>query len=355
MDSKEESRQKILDNLESYGVHFDVTTGRLVAPNLREMQNQLALQTNTRGLSYRNKVIDSFAKPNEINILKVNPYLIVVDSIRLNRIWSYACSFWSIPITNGYGRRIRILVIDRNNQKLIGIIGLADPIIGLGARDSFIGWSKEQKIKRLYNCMTAYILGAVPPYNLIFGSKLVALTTMFPQVRKIFYEKYKDTIPIISGNKKIPHLVYIDTLGAFGKSAIYTRLQNWKFVGYTKGQSHIHITANGSWDMIKQLVPESAFRTYKYGQGPNWKMRILKAGLKELGFSNDMLSIGWQRGYYSCPLAENWKEYLNGETNKIIWKSYTESELINYWREKWLIPRLDKLRDKLTSFESKLR
>jgi hypothetical protein len=347
MDSKDIIRQKILSHLESYGVHFDSETKRLVAGDIRQMQHDLAKQTNARGIQFKDRVAGFFAAPEEIDILKINPYLVVVETEKQNRIWAYASSFWSIPITNGYGRRIRFLVFDKYNDKLIGIVGLADPIIGLGLRDDFIGWDKNQKMKRLYNCMTAYILGAVPPYNSILGAKLVALTMMLPEVRQIFYSKYQDTTPIISGEKKKPYLVYVDTLGAFGKSAIYTRLMNWKFIGYTKGQSHIHITANGSWETIKQLVPKEKFKTYKYGQGPNWKMRVLKAGLKEIGFSEEMLSIGWQRGYYCCPLAENWREYLLGESDMPMWKEYTASDLIEYWKKRWVLPRLDSLKSKL--------
>jgi hypothetical protein len=343
----QEARQSILDHLENYGVHFESETGQLVVDDIRLMQQELAKQTNTRGLQFKSKVIDSFAQPNEIDILKVSPYLVVVETEQQNQIWAYASSFWSIPITTGYGRRVRFLVFDKQNDKLIGIVGLADPIIGLGVRDSFIGWDKDQKVKRLYNCMTAYILGAVPPYNTILGAKLIALTLMFPELRQIVYDKYKDTTPIISGVKKEPHLVYVDTLGAFGKSAIYTRLMNWRFIGYTKGQSHIHITANGSWQIIKQLVPEEQFKTYKYGQGPNWKMRILRTGLKAIGFSEDMLSIGWQRGYYCCPLAENWREYLLGKTDTLKWKEYVQPDLIEYWKEKWVLPRIDSLKTKL--------
>lgn len=92
---------------------------------------------------------------------------------------------------------------------------------------------------------------------------------MFSQVHKNFYQKYKNSTSIITGENKKPNLVYIDTLGAFGKSAIYNRLTNWDFINYTKGQSHLHITANGSWELIRQAVPEDAFETYKFGQGPN--------------------------------------------------------------------------------------
>lgn len=183
-------------------------------------------------------------------------------------------------------------------------------------------------MQRLYNCIMSYILGAIPPYNRVLGSKLVALTLMFPKVRKDFYQKYKDSSSIITKVNKKPYLVYIDTLGAFGKSAIYNRLLNWNFVDYTKGQSHLHITANGSWELIRQVVPEDVFDTYKFGVGPNWKMRMLKRGLREIGLSEDMLSVGWQRGYYRCPLAKNWKEYLLGDTNRVVWQEFTEKDLM---------------------------
>jgi hypothetical protein len=308
MATKEYFRKKIIQNLARYGVRFDGAKQMLLTDDIRVMQSKLAEQTNARGLKYKNKVAEFFVKPEDIDILKINPYLQLVETETHRRIWAYAASFWSIPITTGYGRRIRFLVFDRQNDKLIGIVGLADPIIGLGIRDDFIGWNKDQKIKRLYNCMTAYILGAVPPYNLILGSKLVALTLMFPEVRETVYRKYKNKTTIISEE---------------------------------------NITANGSWETIKQLVPKKIFKTYKYGQGPNWKMRILKAGLRKLGFSEKMLSIGWQRGYYGCPLAENWKEFLQGEANRPVWKVFRKDDLVQYWREKWIIPRLEKLRERL--------
>jgi hypothetical protein len=122
---------------------------------------------------------------------------------------------------------------------------------------------------------------------------------------------------------------------------------NWKFTGYTKGQSHIHITANGSWELIKQLVPENIFNTYKFGNGPNWKIRILKHGLREIGFSENMLSIGWKRGYYRCPLAENWQDFLIGNTDELIFKEYQESELVGYWYDRWILPRIDSIRCEL--------
>jgi hypothetical protein len=342
-------KRKILKNLRDYGVIWNEKKHKVIVEDFREVQRKLAERTNSKGKGYKNKVQKYIAQPSEIDISKINPYLVVVEAKEEHKLlWAYATSHWSVPITVGYGRRIRYFVFDRQNDKLIGIIGLCDPVIGLGVRDDeSIGWTKEQKIQRLYNCLTAYILGAIPPYNQVLGSKLVALTLMFPQVRKDFYQKYKDRLSIITGENKKPHLVYIDTLGAFGKSAIYNRLTNWNFISYTKGQSHLHITANGSWELIRQAVSEDAFETYEFGQGPNWKMRTLRRALHEIGLSEEMISIGWQRGYYRCTLAENWQEYLLGDTNRVVWKSFTQRSLVNYWHERWVTPRLDTLQTNL--------
>lgn len=350
---KKRIREKILANLASYGVQWNEAEGKISVADFRETQAKLASQTNPKQEIYYEKVKKYIAKPEEIDVLKVKPYLVLVDqSEEHKRIWSYATGFWSIPVTTGYGRRLRYFVFDEQNDKLIGIVGLADPVIGLEMRDvKSIDWSREQKIERLYNCMTAYILGAIPPYNRILGGKLVALTVMFPEVRKWFYDKYKNSKSIITDVQKKPYLVYIDTMGAFGKSSIYNRLFNWDFIGYTKGKSHIHITANGSWELIKKVVSPNDFKTYKYGQGPNWKMRILGKGLRELGLSDEMMSIGWQRGYYRCALAENWREYLQGKTNRVKWKQFDKTNLVEYWQERWILPRIHGLQEKLLNEE----
>lgn len=347
--NKKKIRRKIISNLKKYGIQWDKTEGKISVSDFRLTQSQLAKQSNPDPDRYVERVKKYIALAKDIDIKQINPYLVAVDqSEEHRRIWSFATSYWSIPVTVGYGRRVRYFVFDNQNDKLIGVVGLCDPVIGLETRDvKSIGWTKDQKLERLYNCMTAYILGAIPPYNRILGGKLVALTVMFPEVKKWFYDKYKNSQSIITKIQKKPYLIYVDTMGAFGKSAIYNRLLNWDFIGYTKGESHIHITANGSWDLIKKVVPAGQFKTYKYGQGPNWKMRILRKALHELGLSEEIMSIGWQRGYYRCTLAENWREYLTGEAKRVKWKKFERDNLVDYWKTRWIEPRLSQMQEKL--------
>jgi hypothetical protein len=346
------AREKLLQNLSEYGIKWNEDMQRLEVTDSRLTQNKLSLVTNQNGKQYESKVKYYFARPDEIDLYKVEPYLVEVQENNMtNKIWSYCLSFWSVPVSAGYGRRIRFLVFDKQNNKVIGLFGLCDPLIGFNVRDEYIGWNREQKQERLYNCLTAYILGAVPPYNTILGSKLVALTTMFPEVRETFKRKYEGKTTIIAGKQKMPVLAMIDTFGAFEKSAIYTRLLNWQFLGYTQGKTHIHITANGSWELIKEFVPQEIFESYKYGQGSNWKLRTLRVGLANLGFPNeDILSIGWKRAYYMNPLLKNWKEFLTMQTDKPEFIDYSNNDLITYWKERWLMPRKDRLLMQLNSY-----
>ena len=63
------------------------------------------------------------------------------------------------------------------------------------------------------------------------------------------------------------------------------------------------------------------------------------------------MSIGWKRGYYRCTLAENWNDYLLGKVNTVKWKQFDDDELLTYWNNRWVVPRLNSLLGKLYNEE----
>ena len=81
---------------------------------------------------------------------------------------------WSVPVSNGFGRRLRYLVWDAHNGKLIGLIAIGDPVFNLSVRDNLIGWNVHDRTARLVNIMDAYVLGALPPYNALLAGKMIA-------------------------------------------------------------------------------------------------------------------------------------------------------------------------------------
>lgn len=61
-------------------------------------------------------------------------------------------------VSSGYGRHLRFLVVDEQNDKLIGVVGLGDPVFSLADRDRWIGWDTQGKTQGLHHVMDAFAL-----------------------------------------------------------------------------------------------------------------------------------------------------------------------------------------------------
>ena len=70
---------------------------------------------------YGNQIISHFAEGKEVEPCKISPQIIpIIESDSLEgRLFRAATLLWSVPVSRGYGRRIRYLVIDQQNSKLI--------------------------------------------------------------------------------------------------------------------------------------------------------------------------------------------------------------------------------------------
>ena len=332
-----ENLDRILkEELNKVGAH--VEKGRIVLKaDVRDLMKNIAKEVNPKPVE---TVENFFARPEEIDPTRIEPVLEPVNTRVRANIFATAVSKWSVPVSAGYGRRMRYIVVDEYHGKVIGIVGLCDPVIGLKVRDSYIGWNKEQRIKRLYNLMTAYVLGAVEPYNTLLGAKLVALMVATKEVRQDFKEKYMGKETIIRQEKKIPELVAIDTMGAFGRTPIYNRLEGWKKVGYTKGYTHLMLTFGDFFKELVKVMRELGViekDDYVYGKGPNWRMRVLRKGLKMMGYNPDkLLHLEHKRAYYIRPLARNWREFLKCETNVVEPDAPSIYKVVEDWKRKWL-------------------
>jgi len=101
----------------------------------------------------------------------------------------------------------------------MGIIALGDPVFNLKARDDLIGWNSKDREKRLVNILDAYVLGAIPPYNMILGGKLISCLVRSREVRDDFARKYGKARGIISRKKKGAQLAIITTSSSLGRSS----------------------------------------------------------------------------------------------------------------------------------------
>ncbi len=294
--------------------------------------------------------IGHFADGMEIDIDNLRPRIEEVHTgTWQNDLFRYATLLWSVPVSSGFGRRTRFLIWDKSNEKLIGLFALGDPVFNLSCRDNWIGWNSIDREKRLYNVMDIFILGSVPPYNQLLGGKLVSLLATSNEVREIIKRKYLGKKTIIEGIYKNPELALLTTGSALGKSSIYDRVVYekrllYQRIGTSEGWGHFHFTNDIFEDIrfylsIKHPGMESR---YKFGQGPNWKLRTVRRGLKELNLSGELLRHGINREIYGIPLAQNFREFLLGHEQKLTAFDLPIQDLYVFFKKRWLYGRAER-------------
>ena len=259
------------------------------------------------------KLLKHFASGTDIVPASISPVLERVSAATWQGdLFRLASLTWSVPVSNGFGRRLRYLVWDGHNEKLVGIIAIGDPVFNLSVRDNLIDWDVEDRSKRLVNMMDAYVLGALPPYNMLLGGKLVACLLRSRDIYDDFTDAYGSTEGIISKQQKKARLLAITTSSSMGRSSIYNRLkldgvEYFKSIGYTGGWGHFHIP-DGLFSDLRDYLRDnnhSYADRNRFGQGPNWRLRTTRAALGALGFKEDMLRHGIQREVFMCELADN--------------------------------------------------
>ncbi len=292
-----------------------------------------------------------FASGGEVTPDKVKPIPVLVsdNADELASLFRLASLWWSVPVSRGFGRRFRVVVLDESNGKLIGLLGLTDPVFNLRARDSWIGWDVRAREKRLRHIMDAYVLGAVPPYNRLLGAKLMALIAASDFLRDAFRRRYAGTRSIIKRRRFDGRLAMVTATSALGRSSIYNRLRfngedAFTRVGETEGYGHFHL-ANGTFKQLHaflQAIGNSEIDRYDFGQGPNFRIRVVRVALERLGLPSALLRHGIRREVYVAPLAKNSVAFLKGEAKRLRWRSRPLEAVIAHWRDRWLLPRANR-------------
>lgn len=298
------------------------------------------------------QLLQHFAEGSEIRPDRIAPKLVPVEKAESfeGRLFRFATLLWSVPVSRGYGRRMRYLVVDSSNNKLMGLFALGDPVINMKARDVEVGWNVQDRMQRLYHVMDAYVLGAVPPYNDLLVGKLVALAATTNEVRKQFRTRYAQNVTVICQETKRTDLVLVTTTSALGRSSIFNRLRvqngvSFRSIGFTSGYGHFHVS-DELFDRIRDWLRQDndAYAdSYAFGKGPNWRLRTLRRAFTKLGIDKQAINHGIKREIFIAPLAENYREILTGQSRRPSYLTLPFREVYNQFRERWLLPRSERV------------
>ena len=349
-------RRKVRAHLRSLGFGRD-NDGALVPPSLdkagyRELhvpQRRERLMGEKRFLlDTSDSLIEYFADGVELDLSKIR---VRVELIRhtswQSDLFRFATLLWSIPVSKGFGRRLRFLVWDEHSGKLLGIFALGDPVFNLAARDNLIGWSSADRTSRLVNILDGYVVGAVPPFNRVLGGKFIATLMRTQEVVAAFRDRYHTTEGIISETAKKAQLVAITTTSALGRSSVYNRLKldNTPYlesIGFTAGYGHFHFPQ----DIFKEMRAYLSARrdpyadNHKYGDGPNWRLRTIRQSLRLLGLDPGLVRHGLAREVFLSKLADNAFDVLNGERKRAIYSTLlSANDVAERALSRWIMPR----------------
>lgn len=288
-----------------------------------------------------------FANGSDISPERVQPVLVEVTKAWQHDLFRIARLTWSLPFTKGYGRRLRFLIMDASNQKLIGVLGLQSPPLDFPARDRLFIYPLGRKVEMVNQTMDIYTLGAVQPYSRLLGGKLVALAAACDEVRRAYRRKYSARLTELEKRMLPPHLVALTTTSAFGKSSLYNRLiyrgrPIAYSIGYTEGYGGFHLAT--LYPALREFLEKQGISTRGgFGVGPRIVWQTYVRASEHLGISRDLLKHGIRREVFLFPLVSNLTEYMGGHTRRPQYFHLSFAEIAQWWRERWLLPRAQRV------------
>jgi hypothetical protein len=352
---RDELRARVLRSLRAQG--FRLRAGRLVPPDANDKEQLRALHSEAvrhqversrAGLArHESRLLTYIADGSAVDPERIRPRLVVVKPGSEDELlFRYVRLHWSIPVSAGYGRRLRFTVYDESNGKLMGVFGLGDPVFSLGPRDRWIGWTLPQRKERLQCVMDLFVLGAVPPYSQLLCGKLMAMLATSAEVQRVFRRKYDGDRALISGEPLDGRLALLTTTSALGRSSLYNRLgfhgePMLHSLGYTLGSGEFHF-GNGFYNDLRALAEvhcDASAKHTLWGSGFRNRRELVRKALPLLGLSRELVYHGVKREIFAAPLATNTAAFLRGEHQRLRLFKRTAADLFAWFRERWLLPR----------------
>ena len=113
-------------------------------------------------------------------------------------------------------------------------------------------------------------------------------------------------------------------------------------LGFTSGYGHFQAPEE-HFQQLKALLEtiDHRNRSPTMGTGPNWRIRVLRTGLRELGIgAESILFHGVQREVFALPVADNALPFLRGEDDSPAFhRRRSIDEISQLARARWMVPR----------------
>ena len=267
---------------------------------------------------------------NDTDITNLQPRVILVETKEQLDDWRYLIRFTSsFKNVSNPGRNLKFLVEDTATGLYLGALTVTSDFGDLGARDKYIGWTRDDryKNKRLNNVACGQAIIPIQPFGHNFlGGKLMALMITSDVIRETWEKKYGQV------------LVGMTTTSLYGTHSQYNSMPTFKKRGKTTGKMPIKLPK----DMVK--VWEEYF-----GEKRKVRSNLDTKIYRECGMKPADYVSGIQRGIYFCPFYENTNEFLCGKIKKSSLLLRQGFVYYNQYINDWWKPKAEKRFNKLKS------
>ncbi len=216
------------------------------------------------------------------------------------------------------------------------------------------------------------VCGAVAPYSILLGGKLVAMLAASPEVITAYGERYANSESVIASSLagrpivRTPHLVFLGTTSLYGTEPTqYTRVHvpcerlggrpgesvRYRLLGRTEGYGTLQFSKDTA-EAFSMLLAQSdgGQRVHSiFGEGVNPRLRKIRDGLDLLGLPSDvLLAHGSPRLVYGVALARNFRECLLGLESEPDYfmplqnPAASTAAIAAWWAERWLAGRIQR-------------
>jgi Druantia protein DruA len=264
--------------------------------------------------------------------------------------------------------RLVIAQLPIDIASIAGLRTLISSERGRQATQTLVRENKKRKVG--INIMDIIVCGAIPPYNIILGGKLISMLIVGPKVIYDYHQKYREYTSHIASQMKQdrvfrnPDLVFLGTTSLYHVgSSQYNRISipvdgNGTKISYTKygktigfGSVHFSSETIQTLNSLQANVKEAILINNRFGEGVNPKLRRVSAGLSDIGLENSdrFTNHRSKRILYGIPLGRSAYAYLRRETEDPgHFFNVTEPSIINssmkyiaeHWSERWLLMRI---------------
>lgn len=247
------------------------------------------------------------------------------------------------------GRQVRLAVIEKNTQKIVGFIRLGSPVINMKPRNEMLGqvFTQQPEWSKRFNdsSMMGFVIVPSQPFGYNYlGGKLLASICTSHEVREIVNKKYKMNLCLFETTSLYGSTKTVSQYDGMKPFIRFKGLTDSDFVPLMHGKPYEDLRSFVESKVGDIVDPDSSSKKLKTTMAIiGLTKSALKSDKDALSIFNDTIekakNLTEQKRYYVSDYGySNMVDYVNCKTDKLLpgenYDKHHLSNLIKWWKNK---------------------